>query len=95
MTRKPKVQLRPVPEPAKESAPLPPPGDASPAPAPAVESREDARARAERCYAHLRHVLAEHGCAIVPVLLPPKPVGDSGAEAIISATYSIVPLPRS
>ena len=63
----------------------------TPAPEPTATARTEAAARAQKCGTAIEKVLAEHGCTILPYLMPAEPVGNDGAKAMISAAYGIFP----
>lgn len=61
-------------------------------PPPSVEeTQEQARRRAEQCYAEVAQVLARYRCHIQPFLRPLEAVGVDGSKALVSASYGIIP----
>ncbi len=65
------------------STPEPAPAAAAPAqqvvapPQPTPETREQLHQRGVACQREIAEVLARHGCTILPIIMPPTPVGET------------------
>lgn len=78
------IPLRAVPRPTDNH------GD--PRPGASQQSPEDdARARAQACYAEIAQVLQKHRCIIQAVIQEPEPVGRDGSRVQLQAAYGVIP----